>query len=257
MSHTALQDYDRGCILRVINFPSYTGRQAQKSVRILVTFLVILVMAWFLRETRLGALLFIGSFVTLFALRKPFTALYKTWIRGYAGEQHVASMLSALPDSYTLVTAFAIPDAMQGDTDAILLGPHGLLVIEVKTYEGQIEFESGKWYRRHTSKYRSALKSNPSQQLLRNTQSLVQFVTESMASMPMQQQFPIPVHACVVFCETDKLTLIDNPRVHAIRARDLLALVNSLQPLLTVPQIASIALLFNSARRMASPLQTH
>jgi Nuclease-related domain len=257
MSHTALQDYDRGCILRVINFPSYTGRQAQKSVRILLTCLVILIISWFLRESRLGAMLYIGAVITLFALRKPFTALYKTWIRGYAGEQQVASMLSALPDSYTLVTAFAVPDAMQGDTDAILLGPHGLLVIEVKTYEGQIEFESGKWYRRHTSKYRSVLKSNPSQQVLRNAQSLVQFVTESMASMPPQQQFPIPVHACVVFCETDKLTLIDNPRIHVIMARDLLPLVNSLQPVLTVPQIASIALLFNSTRRMAPPLRSH
>jgi hypothetical protein len=64
--------------------------------------------------------------------------------QGSDGEDRVIETLKGLDDRYTLVTNW-VPEEGKGDVDLLLLGPHGVLVIEVKTYVVDVKCEGDKW----------------------------------------------------------------------------------------------------------------
>lgn len=66
--------------------------------------------------------------------------------QGEAGERAALNSLAALPDSYTAITNLLIPGFEKwGDVDILLIGPMGVLVIEVKNFTGQCRVEGEYW----------------------------------------------------------------------------------------------------------------
>ncbi len=238
--------------MRLIEYPSYTQNKAQNILALaIIAGIILCLLSIFVAHILLAAV----PFLMLYALLEGGDALsagYSTWVRGYQGEKQVKMLLSALPDTFTLVTAFAAPNSKQGDTDAVLIGPHGVLVMEVKTYAGCIEFESGKWYRRTSNNYRIALRANPSAQAKRNEASVARFVGQQLGVTPSAAQFPVPCYCSVVFCETQQLNTPGLQAVHAVLAKDILRLVASLQPTLNTQQVSTLSLVFLEASRSAN-----
>jgi hypothetical protein len=238
--------------MRLIEYPSYTHHRARKTLK-LTAATAMAVFVVFVLTFRVS--IFALPLLLLFLLVMGKATLedeFRTWVRGYQGEKHVQMLLSALPDSYTLVTAFVAPGTKHGDTDALLLGPHGVLVIEIKTYAGNIEFDNGRWYRRTNSGFRIALKANPSAQAKRNEASVAQFVGHYLSSIPAASQFAVPCYCSVVFCETRQINTPGLQSVQAVLAKDVLRLVSSLQPALNIAQVGTLSLVFLEGSRSAN-----
>lgn len=65
--------------------------------------------------------------------------------RGWKGEEVVLDILKKLSDNYTVFCDVNLYD--RGNIDFVVLGPCGLLVVEVKSHSGNIAFENGRLLR--------------------------------------------------------------------------------------------------------------
>ena len=95
---------------------------------------------------------------------------------GRAGEDYVASLLARqLDDRYVMLRNYTPPPPWQsgGDIDAVLLGPHGITVFEVKALSGEYRCEGQDWFWRPNrgGEWRDAI-VNPSTQALENTRRI-------------------------------------------------------------------------------------
>lgn len=145
------------------------------------------------------------------------------WARGRAGEDHLAGVLAEhLDDRYLLLRNYTPPrpNSAGGDIDAVLLGPHGVTVFEVKAWRGDFRFESGDWWYQSssTSKWEPA-QSSPSQQAKANARRIRAILERSrlldvriqpvvaVAHPDMRVEIAPPVDVYVFFA------MDDSPRV--------------------------------------------
>lgn len=98
------------------------------------------------------------------------------WAVGRAGEEYVTSVLARHLDShYVLLRNYTPPPPWHsgGDIDAILLGPHGVTVFEVKALSGEFRCEGHDWFwrPRRGGMWQEAF-VNPSKQALDNARRI-------------------------------------------------------------------------------------
>lgn len=98
------------------------------------------------------------------------------WAVGRAGEEFVTSVLARhLDDRYVLLRNYTPPSPWHGggDIDAVLLGPHGVTVFEVKALSGEFRCEGQEWlWRRGRGGAWQEAIVNPSRQALDNARRI-------------------------------------------------------------------------------------
>jgi len=95
--------------------------------------------------------------------------------QGLAGEERLARLLRGKLDGrWALYRNLVLPDG-QGDLDAVLLGPRGVYLLEVKAYQGAHRVRGGEWYRRRWGKW-VEMDANPTRQAMRNALRLAEFL---------------------------------------------------------------------------------
>lgn len=99
------------------------------------------------------------------------------WYFGDRGEQKTLQQLSELPDDYLAISNVILPNTKRGDIDMLLLGPHGVLVIEVKTYADNYAANGDDWVNIKENGYRMKIKS-PSRQLKGNVKAVERFLNQ-------------------------------------------------------------------------------
>lgn len=98
------------------------------------------------------------------------------WAVGRAGEEYVTSVLARrLDDRFVLLRNYTPPPPYHGggDIDAVLLGPHGVTVFEVKALSGEFRCEGQEWFWRPSrgGAWQTAM-VNPSKQALDNARRI-------------------------------------------------------------------------------------
>lgn len=164
-----------------------------------------------------------AAFLSLGGIQSGVRALrtYNRYQRGVVGEAAALSTLRALPDSYTVVSNFVVPGARQGDTDLLVLGPAGILVIEVKSYTGCVGCHGDSWFVADPDGSRRPLRSSVSRQLKRNRKAVSHFLVDCDLSVPVQ--------AVAVFRPGIRLEL-SHPTVPVLTQDRLLDYIQSLPP---------------------------
>jgi hypothetical protein len=179
------------------------------------------------------------------------------WIVGHMGEQRVLSVLRDLPDSYTAVANFVVPGSERGDIDLILIGPPGIVVIEVKSYAGDIVYENGRWWKRQRNGWKTRLKKNPSGQARGHRKTLIAFLQEERERLTVLRNLFVPIVPILVFvgAHSVEADLLD---MTALQVGELLDYVRSLPPRLSESQIEDVARLFQvgDPETASGPIQT-
>ena len=114
---------------------------------------------------------FLGSFLLARGLR---------YFQGVRGEGAVSRFLSRiLDDRYTLIRNLQIPKS-QADLDAVLVGPSGVLVMEIKNYSPKYSYrcEGSDWFWRKPGKRYSRMKESPTKQAIINTGYLKTYLSQ-------------------------------------------------------------------------------
>ncbi len=135
-------------------------------------------------HSTLGYILLLSSF-PIASLAVRVLASGTSWARGSNGESQVLTALRNLPDNYTAVSNWKLPDTKNGDVDLLILGPHGVLVIEVKNFGAQYECDNDVWVNIKPNGYRVRIKS-PSLQIKRNTKAVKSHLRQFGWSGPVQ-----------------------------------------------------------------------
>ncbi len=135
----------------------------------------------------------VAAFLSLGGIQAGVRALrnYNRYQRGAEGEEGVLQTLRGLPDGYLAVTNFVVPGTRQGDTDLLIFGPAGVLVVEIKAYTGHYACHGDSWFAVHTDGTRQPLRSSVSRQLKRSRKSISHYLVDCDVSAP--------VHAVAVF----------------------------------------------------------
>ncbi len=164
-----------------------------------------------------------AAFLSLGGIQSGVRALrnYNRYQRGADGEESVLTTLRALPDSYSAVSNFVVPGTRQGDTDLLVLGPAGILVVEVKAYTGRYACHGDAWFAVPPDGARRPLRSSVSRQLKRNRKAIAHYLVDCDAA--------VPVHAVAVFRPGVRLELT-LPTVPVLTQDGLLDYVLSLPP---------------------------
>lgn len=131
--------------MRVISYPSFAKEKARKEFRLAVScaggaaILGILSSLEFSFSAGFGLMAMVAIIVSAGAAIRGLRAS-----QGQRGEDRVQEAIQGLDDRYTLVRNW-VPESKTGDVDMVLLGPHGALVLEVKTYSVPVRVENGLW----------------------------------------------------------------------------------------------------------------
>lgn len=100
----------------------------------------------------------------------------ENWAKGSDGEDFLAETLAdQFGDEYTLLRNYTPPApwAIGGDIDAVLLGPRGVIVFEVKAWTGEYLATGHDWFWRPGSHGRwEPARRNPSSQALHNVERI-------------------------------------------------------------------------------------
>ena len=147
---------------------------------------------------------------------------YNRWRRGAEGEEAALAALRPLPDpAYTGVANFVVPGTRQGDTDVLVLGPFGVLVVEVKTYAGRLGCHGDSWHCVRPDGTRQPLRSSVSRQLKRGRKAVQHYLIDCDISAP--------VHAVAAFPPATQLD-ISHPAIPIIRTGELADYITRLPP---------------------------
>lgn len=165
------------------------------------------------------------------------------WATGHLGEKRVLGVLRDLPDTYTAVTNFVVPGSERGDIDLIVVGPMGILAVEIKTYAGVIVYENGRWWRRQSNGWKTKIKKSLSGQAKGHRTTLIAFLKDRRDQHPVLCDLFVPITPVLVFVGADQLetTALD---MAAIRAGDLMEYILSLPSRHTDAQVAALTELF-------------
>lgn len=139
--------------------------------------------------------LYLGALFCLIIAGEAVVAT-RSWSDGDTGEWRVVRALRGLSDEYTLVRNWVIPGAEQGDIDLLVLGPHGVLVLEVKNYRAKYECDGDDWVNVKENGYRKRMKS-PSRQLAKNSRAVQSFLVKSGWQGTVHSALVIPPRADV------------------------------------------------------------
>ncbi|MGI4789480.1 MAG: nuclease-related domain-containing protein [Janthinobacterium lividum] len=134
-----------------------------------------------------------AAFLSLGGVQAGVRALrnYNRYHRGSEGEESVLQTLRGLPDAYTAIANFVAPGTHQGDMDLLVLGPAGVLVIEVKSYTGRYACHGDTWFSVHPDGTRCPLRGSVSRQLKRAGKSVAHYLVDCDIS--------VPIHTVAVF----------------------------------------------------------
>ena len=134
-----------------------------------------------------------AAFLSLGGIQSGIRALraYNRYLRGTEGEDAVLHALRGLPDAYTAVANFVAPGTRQGDLDLLILGPAGVLVVEVKSYTGRYGCHGDAWFALHPDGTRQPLRGSVSRQLKRGRKAVAHYLVDA--------DMCAPVHAVAVF----------------------------------------------------------
>ena len=233
--------------MQIIQHPSYTHRQAATYLYGAVAlFAVVFAITLLLRNTKSPTLRLLDLLVLMFGISGitvRFLPGLMSWFVGAVGEKRTLGRLRALPGGYTAVANFVAPGGRRGDVDLVLIGPMGVLACEIKTYEGVMVYEGGRWWKRRPNGWKTPIKGNPSAQAKRNGDAVRGFIGEHKRIAPRLDGAAVPVMPIVIFVGADGLET-GSLKITALRAPDLLTHVMSLPRTLTDEQAAAVAGLF-------------
>ena len=195
----------------------------------------------------------LSAFLSLGGIQAGVRALrnYNRYQRGAEGEDAALHALRGLPDGYVAVTNFVAPGTRQGDTDLLILGPAGILVVEVKAYTGHYACHGDAWSAVHADGTRQPLRSSVSRQLKRSRKAVSHYLVDCDVSAP--------VHAVAVFRPGVRLDL-SHPTVPVLRQDELREHVLALPPAPRSLLASDLEPLFSPpppARSLRFPLLSH
>lgn len=160
---------------------------------------------------------------------------YNRYLRGLEGEDAALAALQSLPDIYTSVTNFVVPGTKHGDSDLLIVGPFGVLVIEVKTYIGHYACHGDSWFRVHDGA-KQPLRTSVSRQLKRNIKAVQHYLVDC--------EVAAPVHGAIVFRGTTQLDLV-HPTVPVLTHETIVKHVEGLPPARDMVDTARLLELFS------------
>jgi len=103
----------------------------------------------------------------------------RTFRFGKRGEDTVVKELSKhLDDSYIYVENYQIPNTRIGDIDGLLIGPKGVIILEVKNYNGVFRISGPDMYRRLRGDIYKLYERSPFEQTIRQKEYLTKFLRE-------------------------------------------------------------------------------
>ena len=125
--------------------------------------------------------------------------------KGQEGETRVVDVIrQTLDGNWTILRNVTLPGRSKGDLDAVLVGPPGVWVLEVKALSGEYRNIGEHWEYR-AGKRRGLLRSSPSRQAQSNAARLAGFLRADGIS-----QWVTPV---VVWANPESLLAVENPSV--------------------------------------------
>lgn len=87
------------------------------------------------------------GFSLLIYLYKILDRMIEPFRKGQEGEKEVLEMLkNNLPDDYSCMPNFIIPKTLIGDIDELIIGPKGIIILEVKNYKGYFRICGGEFF---------------------------------------------------------------------------------------------------------------
>lgn len=117
--------------------------------------------------------------------RKELFHQLQSFTKGIDGEKQVRALLKKnLNDEYTYLPNYVIPKTFVGDIDGLLVGPKGVIIIEVKNWFGSFLVQSGNIYRKSNP---DAQLKNPFIQVARQAEALEDFLKANQQSVPMRK----------------------------------------------------------------------
>jgi hypothetical protein len=132
-----------------------------------------------------------------------FTRSAKPVGSGEAGERYALRALEPLSDSYVAITNCKIPGYEQiGDLDIVVIGPHGIVVIEVKRFQSRVIVDRDTWTilsRRHGAKPIRSV----SMQLRDEMQALTKYLG--------RQRIAAPVHGIIAINPNASIEIVAPP----------------------------------------------
>ncbi len=164
-----------------------------------------------------------AAFLSLGGVQAGVRALrnFNRWHRGSEGEDAVLHALRPLPDSYTAVANFVAPGTRSGDMDLLVLGPAGILVVEIKSYTGRYACHGDAWFSVGSDGSRRPQRGSVSRQLKRAGKAVAHYLVDCEVS--------VPVHTVAVFRAGAELELT-RPTVPIVREHTLRDYVLALPP---------------------------
>ena len=146
--------------------------------------------------------------------------------QGDEGEVRAIKALSELDERYTLVTNW-VPVADKGDVDLALFGPHGILVLEVKTYAVGVKCEGDQWHIQRKNGTWRPVKSF-SRQLAQNVKRVSKALNcPALGVLVFNDRANIQVADCPVrvLCRKELLEFVRSLPASGIKIEEKLALV--------------------------------
>lgn len=184
----------------------------------------------------------LAAFLSLGGIQAGIRALcdFNRWARGAAGEDAVLNTLRGLPNGYAVVANFVVPGTRAGDADLLVLGPMGVLVLEVKACTGRLACRGDIWFAVGPGGERRAARGSVSRQVKRARKLVAHYLVDA--------DLCLPVHAAAVFRPGVSLELA-GPTVLVLTQDALLAHIRALPPAPSPVSLPALEQLFAPAAR--------
>ncbi len=197
----------------------YTRQIANRYYLLAMFVIILLVCIFYLMGIIFGTyFLFIalGMILTIIlteSLRRilfPLRLKHRTWGQGATGEEIVAEYLEEILDSGNLIINDIKISKENGNIDHLVIGKHGIFIIETKTKNGTIVIDGDTWtheqFGKDGTRYSDDIGS-PSKQAKANTKTLNKFFIEKYPKLSN-----VWINAIVVFANKNtKLIKKNNP----------------------------------------------
>jgi tetratricopeptide (TPR) repeat protein len=135
--------------------------------------------------------------------------------QGRRGEELTETVLRDLLDGrWTLIRNWEWPNRRAGDIDAILIGPGGVWIFEVKAYSGLVRNRGARWDRKTKRWGWRPLRKSPGAQARRNAGSLKKFLESEGIAIKW-------VEAVVIWAKTEGELLLESPETPVWRVEEI------------------------------------
>ncbi len=125
----------------------------------------------------------------------PFLENIGNFRKGKRGEDEVREMLKgSLNDDYIYIENYLIPNTRIGDIDGLLVGPKGIIILEVKNYQGVFRASGPDLYRRNKGDNYTLYRKSPFTQTIRQKNYFLKYFKDKGISN-------VSVGAIIVFPE--------------------------------------------------------